>query len=51
MSYIVNLSEAAEQDLAELLDYLVPRAGERVARVYLDRILDYCAGFATFPED
>ena len=50
MTYRVVFSEAAEKDVTELLDYLVPAAGERVARAYVDRLIDYCAGFETFPE-
>lgn len=50
MAHAVIFSDAAEADLAGLLDYLVPRAGERVARAYVDRLIDYCAEFETFPE-
>lgn len=50
MKYRVLFSDAAEADVAALLDYLVPRAGERIARDYVDRIIDYCADFETFPE-
>ena len=50
MSYTVRFSTAAEEDVAELLAYLVPRAGERVARNYVDKLIDYCAAFETFPE-
>ena len=49
-SYLVLFSDAAEDDLAQLLTYLVPEAGERVARAYVDRLIDYCAEFKTFPE-
>jgi toxin ParE1/3/4 len=45
MSYTVRFSEAAEEDMAELLEYLVPCAGDRVARGYLDKLIDYCATF------
>jgi toxin ParE1/3/4 len=50
MSHRVVLSEEAEQDIAAALGYLVPKAGERVARDYIDQIIAYCASFATFPE-
>ena len=50
MTYRVVLSDAAEKDVTELLDHLVPEAGERIARAYVDRLIDYCAGFETFPE-
>ena len=45
----VRFSEAAERDIADLLTYLVPNAGEEVARAYVDEIIDYCLGFAQFP--
>ena len=50
MNYVVGFSEDAEQDLLELLDYLVPRGGDRVARRYVDRLIDYCLSFETFPQ-
>ena len=50
MSRIVRLSDAAWNDVAELLDFLVPSAGEVAARSYVDRLIGYCAGFSTFPE-
>ncbi|CAH2404974.1 type II toxin-antitoxin system RelE/ParE family toxin [Mesorhizobium ventifaucium] len=46
----VVFSAAAEKDVAELLAYLVPEAGERTARAWVDRLIVYCEGFATFPE-
>ncbi|MEI9419405.1 type II toxin-antitoxin system RelE/ParE family toxin [Mesorhizobium sp. Cs1321R2N1] len=50
MTYRVVFSKAAENDLADLLSYLVPQAGERIARIYIDRLIDYCAEFDIFPE-
>lgn len=50
MKYEVRFSEAAERDVAELLAYLVAQAGEAVARAYVDRLIEYCAGFEIFPE-
>ncbi|MCA0000002.1 MULTISPECIES: type II toxin-antitoxin system RelE/ParE family toxin [unclassified Mesorhizobium] len=50
MTHRVVFSKAAEKDLLDLLTYLVPQAGERIARAYIDRLIDYCAHFDTFPE-
>lgn len=50
MTHRVVFSKAAEQDLLDLLTYLVPQAGERIARAYVDRPIDYCSDFNTFPE-
>ncbi len=50
MTHQVVFSAAAEKDVAELLAYLVPEAGERTARAWVDRLIVYCEGFATFPE-
>jgi toxin ParE1/3/4 len=50
MTHRVVFSKAAEQDLLDLLTYLVPQAGERIARAYVDRLIDYCSDFNTFPE-
>ena len=49
MSFTVRFGEAAEEDIAELLEYLVPHAGEHVARGYLERLIGCCAKFETFP--
>ena len=50
MNYTVRFSDAAEDDVIELLTYLLPRAGERVARLYVDQIVDHCHSFERFPE-
>ncbi|WP_027052249.1 type II toxin-antitoxin system RelE/ParE family toxin [Mesorhizobium erdmanii] len=50
MTHRVAFSKAAEQDLLDLLTYLVPQAGERIARAYVDRLIDYCSAFGNFPE-
>lgn len=50
MNYTVLFSDDAEEDVAELLEYLIPAAGEKVARRYVDRLIDYCYSFETFPE-
>ena len=50
MSHKVIFDIAAQADLTDVYDYLLPRAGERDARTYVDDILNYCVGFETFPE-
>lgn len=50
MKYAVTFDVAAQADLADLYDYLLPRAGERVADAYVNALLDYCESFAKFPE-
>jgi toxin ParE1/3/4 len=50
MSHKVIFDIAAQADLADLYDYLLPRAGERDARAYVGDIFDYCVSFETFPE-
>jgi plasmid stabilization system protein ParE len=50
MNYTVRFSDAAEDDVIELLTYLLPRAGERVARRYVDQIVDHCHFIERFPE-
>jgi toxin ParE1/3/4 len=50
MKYRVLLSPEAIDDFQTLYDYLLPRAGETVARDYVGKIHDYCMGFETFPE-
>ena len=45
----VVLTQRAQGDLARHLDYLVPLAGERTAKLVIDRIVDYCGTFETFP--
>lgn len=50
MNYIVELSHAAQQDINELLEYLVPRAGATIARNYVGRLNTFLQGFETFPE-
>jgi toxin ParE1/3/4 len=49
MKYDVRFSDEAEEDVAQLLAYLVPRAGEQVARRYVDRLIDHCYSFEAFP--
>ncbi|MEN9895835.1 MAG: hypothetical protein RIR97_1687 [Pseudomonadota bacterium] len=50
MKYRVLLSPEAIDDFQGLYDYLLPKAGEAVARDYVGKIYDYCMGFETFPE-
>lgn len=50
MVYTVQLSPAARQDVANLLDYLLPEAGEAVARAYVGRLYAFLRGFDTFPQ-
>ncbi|EJB08046.1 plasmid stabilization system protein [Rhizobium leguminosarum bv. trifolii WSM597] len=49
MKYTVRLSVAARQDVDALLEYLVPRAGEAVAKNYIDRLQTFLEGFQSFP--
>jgi toxin ParE1/3/4 len=46
----VVFSRRAQDDLANQLNYLVPIAGERTARRFIDRIVDHCGTFQTFPK-
>lgn len=50
MSYAVGFDTAARADLRNLYDYILADAGEPAARAYLEKLLEYCAGFDTFPE-
>lgn len=50
MSHTVIFDVAAESDLADLYDYLLPKAGERDASAYVGDIITYCASFETFSE-
>lgn len=50
MRHIVVFSDEAEDDVAEILAYLLPRAGENTARRYVERLIDYCHAFEIFPE-
>lgn len=50
MIYQVRFHPAAERDLAELLSELAPKAGADTAQRFVDRIVDYCLSFETFPE-
>lgn len=47
--FVVVISDRAKADIAEIVRYLVPRAGRHVAHSYVDEIIDYCLGFSLFP--
>ncbi len=49
MSYTVQFSPAARDQLAELEDYVSKTASPAVAGRYVDAIITYCEGLATFP--
>ncbi len=50
MTWTVIISESAEADLLAIYRYISDRAGEDTALRFVDRIEDYCLGFATVPE-
>ncbi|MER8903720.1 type II toxin-antitoxin system RelE/ParE family toxin [Mesorhizobium sp. M0478] len=50
MKHRVRFHAAAQQDIAELLAELAPRAGVDTALNFVGRIVDYCLSFETFPE-
>lgn len=50
MKYKVRFHAAAQRDLAELLTELAPKAGIVTATRFVDRIIDYCLSFETFPQ-
>jgi len=49
-SYEVRFADEALDDLRKIFVDLLPLAGERVARDFVDRIEAACLGLATFPE-
>jgi toxin ParE1/3/4 len=46
----VVFAPEAEQDILELYDYIAVHSGAARAQAYTERIVDYCLGFAIFPE-
>lgn len=50
MTHEVRFHPWAQQDLAELVADLTHAAGPDTARRFVERIVDYCLGFETFPE-
>jgi plasmid stabilization system protein ParE len=49
MRYRVVFDPAANGDLAELYDYIAPKAGRAIARRYINELVGHCAAFETFP--
>lgn len=45
----VKLTERAEQQLADLHDYIELRSGSARADAYINRILDFCERLKVFP--
>jgi toxin ParE1/3/4 len=50
MAYTVIISDSAEADLVAIYDYIAERAGDVVAKRFVDRIETYVLGFADTPE-
>jgi toxin ParE1/3/4 len=50
MAHTVIVSDAAKADLVAIFDYIAERAGEAIARNFVDRIESYVLGFADLPE-
>lgn len=48
--WTVVFSEAAEDDLNAIYDYIAERAGADIALRFVGRIEEYCRGFATVPK-
>ena len=50
MEYRVAFHPRAVRELYELADYIGEHSSPARATAFVDRIRDYCLGFATFPE-
>lgn len=50
MTYTVRLTHAAQRDIDELLEYLVPIAGQTVALGYISRLKYFLARLEEFPK-
>ena len=50
MAYSVVIAAAAEADLLAIYNYIEARAGTAIALRFVDRIEQYCLGFADVPE-
>lgn len=50
MAEAVRFAEPALRDLQAIFDFIVPLAGERIARDHVAKLYAYCLGFETFPE-
>ena len=49
-TYSVIISDPAEADLRAIYDYVAARGGAEIALGFIERIEDYCLGFAHTPE-
>jgi toxin ParE1/3/4 len=50
VTYTIRLTHAAQRDIDELLEYLVPVAGDGVARGYIGRLKSFLARLEKFPK-
>lgn len=50
MTPVVRFSARAIEDLGEIFDYLLPLAGEQVARRHVAELHAYCIGLEQFPK-
>jgi plasmid stabilization system protein ParE len=50
MIFTVVFSASAKADLFTIYDYIADRAGAGIALRFIERIEDYCLGFAHMPE-
>lgn len=50
MAYSVIITASAEADLLAIYNYIEERAGTAIALRFVDRIEQYCLGFANVPE-
>lgn len=50
MSHAVVFDPDAEEDLAQIGEWIAERAGETIALNYVEALRSYCRGFSTFPE-
>lgn len=50
MNYVVGFDASARADIKSLYRYILSNTGEQAADAYVDKLMEYCAGFETFPE-
>jgi toxin ParE1/3/4 len=50
MAYAVIITDPAEADLLAIYTYIEERAGTAIAQRFVDRIEQYCLGFAEVPK-
>jgi toxin ParE1/3/4 len=50
MIFTVVISASAKADLFAIYDYIAERAGAEIALRFIERIEEYCLGFANMPE-